>query len=70
MLKTAGDRMHLGTRYLSGALNAHKIEHRLFDLNHDNIINMFELMNKEKLKYIGLSFLSPAASQARFSCYP
>lgn len=65
MLINAGDRMPLGTRYLSAALTENQIEHKVFDLNHDDETEVLRLVHKEKPEYIGLSFLSPTAKQTK-----
>ncbi len=62
-LKAAGDRMPLGNLYLSAALKANGIEHKVIDLNHDDWEKVKEEIKREQPEMVGLSFMSPVYKQ-------
>lgn len=65
ILTNAGDRMPLGLLYLSSALKSKDIQHKVVDLNHEDLESIIDEIKDVKPQIVGLSCISPTSSQTK-----
>lgn len=63
MLRDAGDRMPLGNLYLAAALDAHDLENRVVDLNHEDPESVISEIKQDDI--VCMSVMTPTAEQAK-----
>lgn len=66
ILTNAGDRMPLGLLYIAGYLNRFGENVKVVDMNHDNVLTLTDMLNRDKPQVVGVSCLtSPMVPYAK-----